>query len=274
MKITAFKNKEYESHGNFTWNIFELSNPFIEKLDGSTITRLIYLSTYMDYDGTLIDTDVVNNKKLPLNKKKLFWKMQLGKSAYYDFIAKLEEVGILKEQNGLLKLSDELFVRGTINKKTVSEKHSQNLYLVRLYHKAIKDIYKNVKPRTHKLLSYIFRIIPYVNRKYNIVCFNPLETDVSKVYKMTMKDYCETINCNNQNNSTRLFNELFKLKVNVNGQQQNIIKYVSGKDKLEGSYYIFLNPHVFYAGTDWSKVEVLGAFCENNEAGDKNAERN
>ena len=125
----------------------------------------------------------------------------------------------------------------------------------RLYIKSIRSLYTQAKISEHKLLSYLFQAIPFVNVNYNILCFNPLENDLQKVKPMIMKDFCVIIGYS-QDNDRRLKTKLKGLRL----QQLPVFSFVDNADGL----FCYINPNVYYAGNKWEEVKVLGRFQKEN----------
>ena len=62
----------------------------------------------------------------------------------------------------------------------------------------------------HTNLGYIFKLIPYVNCEYNIICHNPLEKDLDLIEPMTVGEFCEAIGYDKTNASRliKIYNEI------------------------------------------------------------------
>lgn len=91
---------------------------------------------------------------------------------------------ITLNDNGEVILNDELFQYGRI--KELNENR------MRLFCGAVRRLYVRCQPRQHKLLGYIFRMIPFVSKEYNIVCLNPEESDVNMIRPMTLECFVDT----------------------------------------------------------------------------------
>lgn len=95
---------------------------------------------------------------------------------------------------------------------------------------------------SHKSLSYIFKIIPFVNRRTNIVCYNPSEQDEDYIRTMRLGDFCEAIGYERKN-ARRLAREL--LKIRINGELP-IGFFVTSMD--EKDWIIVANPKLYFGG--------------------------
>lgn len=265
-------NLTYKPYGNFVWSKYQLTKPYAEKLSGATITRLMFLATYMDYEGMLIEDSELGrgNAKTYLTKNDILKKLNIRKSAFYAFWAELEDNNLITEHDGKYSLVSELFEIGALKKDKLSAMAKNDRYITRLYRNAIREMYNKSKVSAHKTLSYIFKMIPFVNRKYNVLCFNPLEEDFDKIQYMTVSDFCEQIGYN-RSNATKLFHELYKPTFMTEKGERFAVRYVSGKDLRKGSFYIFVSPYVYYAKSEYARCKI-GDVLELDE--DKNNNKN
>lgn len=149
---------------------------------------------------------------------------------------------ITLNDNGEVILNDELFQYGRI--KELNENR------MRLFCGAVRRLYVRCQPRQHKLLGYIFRMIPFVSKEYNIVCLNPEESDVNMIRPMTLECFCRYIEYDTSN-ARRLLQDI--LSVKIDGQQ--LVKYVSD-GKLNTSYLV-VNPRAYYAGYHTAELTAL-----------------
>ena len=269
----ALKKMEYQEYGNFVWGKYQVSQPYVEQLSGATITRLMFLATYMDYDGALVGDNYggKGNARDYLTKIDIQKLLRLQDKTFARFWSELQDNQLIYEINDKVYLSQEMFARGRVNKKALSVMADKDYYITRLYSNAIRDIYTKSKTTTHTALSYIFRMIPFVNRKYNVLCFNPLEEDFSKIKYMTVGDFCDQVGYD-RGNATRLFHELYKPTFVTEKGEQAAVRYVSGKNLRKESFYIFVSPRVYYAKTEYDRCQIneILELEEDNQCQEKN----
>lgn len=247
-------NEKFKEYGGFVWNVYNINEKTFPQLKPSSITRLMFLSTYLNYDGYLM-----YNKRTIMNKKQLFETMKLSEREFHYFYKELIDYKILKTVDDKLYINQDLFGKGQLHKKIIAEFSFKEKYITRLYIDGIRELYDKSTPRSHKTLSYLFQILPYVNRQYNIVCFNPLENDLNLVQGMSLGQFCETIGYS-EHNSNKLFRTLFEPQFIINGKVTTAMRYVVDKGLEKSTYSMFINPKVYYAGNRWKDVEVLGKF--------------
>lgn len=247
-------NEKYKEYGNFVWNVYGLNQLNFENLHASDVTRLMFLSTYLNYDGYLM----FNNRN-PLDKKNMLTLLNISQSEFKRFYKSMFDNKILYFQDDRIYINNEIFGKGKIDKTLSIKLSEQDKYMTRLYIDGVRSLYNKSTPRSHKSLSYLFQILPYVNRRYNIVCFNPLEEDLHKIQCMSLGQFCEIIGYSSHN-ANQLFKTLFEPRFDINGKITTAMRYVVDKGLDKSTYSMFINPRVYYAGNMWKDVEVLGKF--------------
>lgn len=273
----VLRKMEYQEYGNFIWGKYQLSKPYAEKLSGATITRLMFLATYMDYDGTLVSDAYggKGNSKTYLSRKNIQKLLKLSDKTFIRFWNELIQNNLISElgseNDERYYLSQNMFARGRVNKKALSNMAENDYYITRLYNSAIREIYSKSRVATHTTLSYIFKMIPFVNRKYNVLCFNPLEEDFSKIKYMTVGDFCDQVGYD-RSQAARLFHELYKPTFVTEKGEQAAVRYVSGKNLRKESFYIFVSPRVYYAKTEYDRCQIneILELEEDNQCQEKN----
>ena len=238
----------------FIWEIYELSTMRDDGISPANVTRMIYLSTFLGYDGSLVHS---NGK--PIQYADLAGLLGISDRAFRDFWKEMTAAGVFREKNGAVLVDKDRFRRGRLKDKDVGALAAKGQFLTRLYTNGVRQLYESATPRSHKTLSYMFQILPFVNREHNIVCHNPLETDVDKINRMTLGEFCDLMGYD-RDNATRLSKALFEPTFTVKGQEQHAMRYVLATSLKREEYRMFINPNVYYAGSDWKQVEILGAF--------------
>lgn len=223
-KYTANKEKQ-TFNSDFTWIIFEYGKRLLPEINDKSLVRLIYLSTICDYDGCLPPKNVIK-QKLKLSNK--YWSV---------FIKDMIKNNIIIEKDNCLYLNRDFFVKGNLQGLQKDADHT------RLFCNFIRDIYDacdNVQSITQ--ISYLYKLIPFVNRRTNIVCYNPKEQDPEKVYPITLGEFCDMIGYSRKN-ARRLVSDLLSLKCNG----QNLIGFFV-TNLNQTSWKIIVNPHIYYGG--------------------------
>lgn len=234
--------------GNF---YFIPTNEDFADLKPQTATRLIYLNTFLNYD----DNTIYNHTRLrePLRRAELADKLKISKAAASQFFNEVSPKYLSEDSDGAIHSNNTIFHRGKIDK---SQKYA--IYQ-KFYTQGVRKLYEASKPSQHKNLGYIFKLLPYINLQYNVLCFNPFEQELNKIEFMMVAEFCEKIHYS-KSNINKLISIYKSLRFDMEGQQQKFIGIVNNElDYASGQ--IFINPRVLFCGDDFKRVEVLGAFC-------------
>lgn len=241
-----WRESQMKQYGTFIWLLYNVGTALDWGLSPDTITKIIYLSTYMDYDNKL------RYKRKLLTREKMQELLDVKKSTFYKFLSEVTEKKILViNDNGTCELSPKLFYKG----KATNLKKSK-MDFTRLYVNGVRVLYRLADPREHKALSYIFQAIPFTNYNYNMLCYNPKEPTLDNIKSMQFEEYCEIIGYSRAN-ARRLKNIMKKFTV----RDMPVFNFVTN---TYGTF-CYINPYVHYAGEKWEEVEVLGRFRAQDE---------
>ena len=211
----------------------------------------MFLATHINYNNVLID-----KKNKPLSKPQIQKLMKLNKTQFYDFWKEMEKFHIIKEIDNGVAINDELFFKGNIDPDLFRGNPLDAPAITRLYINGVQALYKKATPSSHKSLSYIFRILPFVNRRYNVVCFNPLEEDADLVQPMTLLDFADTIGYS-RDQIKRLMRTLQESTFEVNGHETKAVGFANINSFATEDSKIFINPRVYYGGDFIEDADIL-----------------
>lgn len=221
--------------GGFVFVLFKYGNQIFAntpELTQEDITKLFYLVTFMDYDGNLVYNEDLMTKR---SMQKL---INISREKFSVFFNKLKKLNILiQENNDIIKINKEYFIKGEIDKDIKTD-----FNYTRLYVNSIRYLYENVPIRKHKQLGAFFKMIPYIHRQQNSLCWNP-DSDFADIKLMNVKELKEILGYH-ENSTMRLINNLIDVKL-YNGE--SIVAFIV-KDKDKSKSYIIINPRVFYGG--------------------------
>lgn len=233
----------------FIWSLFNYCSEIFPNLSKPSITRLFYIATFVEYNGDRLTFD---GGYTFIGKRQLKGKLNLTDNVFTDFWNEMISNNILKEnEEKLVTINTKLFRRGSIDRRC-------NKDFTRIYCECVRCIYENTKDiRDHTKLSYIFKIIPFVNRKTNIVSYNPEEMDDKKIKPMTIGDFCDVINYNKKN-AYRLFKDLAKFTI----KGKHLMCYVAiDKFNINGMF-IIVNPEIYYGGAVHHEAQFIFNACD------------
>ena len=228
-----------------------------EKLSGNKsnihIIRFIILATYMTFGGKLFDDDKHRIKKSSL---KHIWDVS-NRNSINETYNLLLECGYIYEEEGCIMINDKMIIKGEITDIINELKKDDGRYTyTRVFVDNIKSMYYGTEQKQRKQLANLFKILPYINFKYNVFCSNPTETDEMKLELLSWGDLAELCGYD-RTNVTRFKKDLWNLKIYDH--------CVIGEFHCEAGMAICVNPKVYYGGDDVSDVRNLYAMfkmCE------------
>lgn len=235
-----FHKKKVDELGNFVWLLYNINEALDIGLSSASLTRIIYLATFMNYDNFL-----VYDNGIKIKSSKVGELLRIGRRATQQFLNEAIGCGALGRDGTYIKLSDNIFAKGRLN-DIVIDKNA-----MRLYADGVRRLYMAAMPKEHKSLSYVFQAIPYVNLNFNILCTNPWEYDKNNISYLNLAGYCERVGYD-QSNAKRLKLQLINIRV--------ANECVFGFMETGDGNYIIMNPRIFYAGDKLDEVMVLGNF--------------
>ena len=182
----------------------------------------MYAVTFCNKDGFI------------MNKQELKNRMKLNRSRWSDFWNEVTQNNILYENNDDVYVNQNVFRNGSI---TTTSNYT------RLFCEYIQQLYEQCNSTdSHKQLSYLFKIIPFVNRRTNIVCFNPTEQNEENIKFMRLGDFCEALGYERKN-AKRLARDLLKIRIN---NELAIGFFVT--DMSEDKWTMVINPKLYFGG--------------------------
>lgn len=237
-KENFIKRKAKES-GIFVWYIFDTAKEIFPQLKNADITRLIYLATYTGYGGFL------EKQGKPIQIQQLGQIMKLSDKAVREFVRTLKMSKIIDEKNGKIYIDKQIFLRGSLNKTALEYRDKA---IIRIYINAIRNLYESSDARGHKRLCYLYKLIPYVNQQFNVVCLNPQETSYEAIELVSLGEFAKMLGYD-ESNVSKLCKELFEIKFLKNGVKHRAISYLLLDSLSKNRYRIVVNPFLYYAGS-------------------------
>ena len=253
------KRLKRNTQGNFIWSIFDVAQEKLlgahTKLRPATLTRVMVLATYITKHGYLgID------EKSPMTRALMGKALNMAAAELSGFLKELRENEMLQEREGLFFMSPAWFRRGAFSTSEMRTIRMNSQSISRVYRDAVRELYKKAYGRSSLYrLSYLFRVMPYVNRRYNVVCFNPEETDSDKIEPLSLGDVAELVGRGRTHAKEfrdALSDPLFEIPEKGTTQLCRAVCYVSGKGSVD-TYGLYINPRVYYAGNNWDDVAAL-----------------
>ena len=169
-QIKYLKEQELRYHDNtpYVWANFEYCKPYFPQIHDANIPRLIFFSTFCNSSGYVMCKQAIKNMlKLNYNQVKDF------RDNSSDIISIVDDKAYISETAFY-----------------IGEMRNINKHYTRLFLDSNRQLYLSCNVSQHKQLSYIYRMMPYVNRQTNLLSYNQQEQDVERIEYMTVKEFC------------------------------------------------------------------------------------
>lgn len=176
-----------------------------------TVTRLIYLNTYTHFG----DNKLMLTERTPMKRKDLANILGISKAAITKFWKEVHPKYIQEQDDGLIFTNTDIFIKRKLN-----QRGKYNPYQ-KFYINGIRTLYKSTGVSNHKHLGYIFKMLPFINMEYNVLCKNPMEKDSEKIELLSVSEFCNIIdyNISQLNRLLKIYNNI---KFNVMIDQINL----------------------------------------------------
>ena len=145
--------------------------------------------------------------------------------------------------------NEELMKKGAMEDFEELKKHDKDLTYTRVFSENILNMYEGTNKTQRKLLANLFKVLPFINFKYNVFCANPTEVDEDKIIPLKWSDLARLCGYDEKKQLARFKKDFFNL---------SICGYdVIGQFTSKSGYSIVINPKVYYAGNNIEDVKSL-----------------
>lgn len=210
-----------------------------------TLNKLVYLSTFIGSDNAICyDGNWNKNKRCekPMTLQDIKKTLGISEPSWRQFWRECTEKGLILQDGNKYKLPINMFRfcnNAKVNKKKVA--------MIKVFRQAVRYMYENTDDNSKRVLDYLYRLIPFINLKYNVLCANPFEQDKSKIIPLKVSDICEKFGVSVKNQS-HFVQRLKKLRFEDKlGRKNSVITYRWIVSKDEEIYWVTINP-AFYEG--------------------------
>lgn len=190
----------------------------ITKIDDKYCGYLLYLQTYINYDGVLVNA---THEKEPMTKEDIQSALNLKKTAFYEFFKNMTDNEIMFEENGDYRINPIYHFRGS----------TDNTRVVKTFTAKVRSLYS---VRNAKKLGFIYKLLPYIHYETNTICNNPYETNLKCVEQLSKNDIAELT----QVSEKSVYSYLRSMKLGD--------EYVFAEIKTGKVCYYKINPFIFY----------------------------
>lgn len=276
------QNKLAKTNERFIFARMESEERFCHDLDFATLWRLAVLATYSsfakdDNDGFLTNGMLTKAQK-PMTKKEMQVVLRLQKRTFDRFLGKVCHVDnngevradlidpdkpivnyLYPSNDGKWMLNSDYFLRGTLTR-------GEESFVNRLYIDTIRKLHSVSKQKDHAALGMILALMPFVNRRWNVICSNPFETDAESILPLTPQQMCMVLGLNSshaertigriENDNTvygNLYKQLIDIELMIDGKLQVFCNITGNK---YGAYLV-VNPNFVYLGNEKDKRSII-----------------
>lgn len=229
----------------FGYFYFVMKEHEFGNISAENAARLVYLCTFLNYNN-----EFVWSQRRRVMKSDLQDILLVSLKTAYKFWNEVKDKYIIDCGINGLKLVCPDIIRGRID---------NNKPYTKFYIDGIRKIYKACPTNKHRYLGYIYKLLPYTNIEYNIFCHNPDETNIDNVKPLTLTEICSVIGLE-ESHTDRLRKIYRSLIFECGGKDLYALIFIynqSGIKSMRG----FINPMIFYSGSNYTKVEILKLFA-------------
>lgn len=215
-----------------------------------TVTRLIYLNTFTGFESNKL----MLTQRTPIYYKNLPQVLGLSKATVFRFWKEVSPRYIAETDGGLIFTNENIFRRGQIKRSAEYTRYQK------IYTNGVRTLYETTAKGNHRQLGYFFKLLPYINIEYNLLCYNPTETDIEKLELLSVADFCRLIDYDvlHINKLLAIYRDV---RFDADGRQERFCAITYDGINKAGAK-ICINPHILYCGSNYKQVEILGAFCK------------
>lgn len=231
--------------GTYVWNYFVPLEANFSDVINPTVARLVYLATYINRDNYI----AYDNGRV-MTRQNIQSILKLDDRTFMRFLKEAKANNYLSEDEKGFRLPLDKFGKGTIAKK-------KNQVAAKLFIHSVRFLYENATISSHKMLGYLYVIVPYISLTYNVLCENPLETDKEKVKKMSVEALCEKLGLD-VSHSGRFVNQLLKIQYpDRNGDTRSILISVKDAKNDKLREFLCVNPRLYSVFANKEKIIEL-----------------
>lgn len=243
------------NEGSYVHLFFKYGMPIFkeleEKVPGSKcnthVIRFMMLTTCLTFGGKLFDS---NNNEVKKSSLKKIWDTT-SKNSINETYNLLKECGYVYEtEEGYIMLNKDMVIKGKMADILEElKKQDKDFTCTRVFVENLEEMYYGTEQRQRKQLANLFKVLPYINFKYNVFCSNPTETDETKLELLNWTDLARICGYEEKKHIADFKKSLWNLK---------IFGYdVIGQFERSSGLAIIVNPKVYYGGDDVKDVEYL-----------------
>lgn len=247
-----FYDMQKKVFGNFIFFIYQNIDSLLKILTDADFVKFLYMGTYIHSNRYLM-----HDNRTYMNKSDLFRLLGVSRQTFNKFYNKLKDTNLLIEDDNKIMLSLEYFCKGYKEGYKLANGKNISMY-TRIYINTIRDAYTSVKPnaKSHKWIAYVYRLIPYVNWRYNIICKNPSEPNKSDIEPYDIKGIMELLHYSVNKQHIQQFKDNI-LGFKFNGRCVFFGVDIMSNKQQKVLYNICVDPRFYYKGSNIDDVKWI-----------------
>ena len=221
-------------------------------LSKSTVSRLLMLATYMDFENRIVK-EVPKTKNQAkeveyMKRKDIQNTLGLKARAFSDFITEITNAGILIKDDKGYYLSVEYFRKGNI---------AQDNYFSKMYVETVRQVYLSTPVRKHSTLSYIFQLMPHVHWKTNYIVKDRM-CGLDEIETMDLKEICSVLGLETTKTSVNnMKKELLSFKLTFDNEQYYLFNMMTQSSEKGKRTWFVVNPLLYNSMTDYNDFQEI-----------------
>jgi hypothetical protein len=242
-----YKEIQSEIMGNFVFFLYNSLDKLKEILSDSDLCKYMMIATYTRKNGYLL----LDNNKTHIDKKKMQELLLVTKANFNKFYNNVIEHNLLIQEENTYKINLDIFWRGYESDYKDLTGNKLEDY-TRLYINATRELYK-LNYKKSKKLTIAYKLIPYINWKYNVLCTNIQEVDKDKLNALSIEDVINILGYSKKH-LTEFKQNFYGIKFN------NYVLFKTMQDDVDFKKSVILvNPLFAYRNKTVKEIEYLFA---------------
>ena len=222
-------------YGYFSQVRYRILVPFCPELSNNDLSRLLLMAAIKNSHAKFDCRDLAVDRGVAAKTFK-----------------RLEEAGYLFGGRDPECIPDSFACMGKLDRKQVYQMSKSGEYVTRLYCTPYQSIYYSTPPRSHGALGSLFRLLPWMNRQYNVICDNPGDWSFSRMTPLNRADISE-LTGKPRRKASDLFRSWDALDFAWGTKHLPIIKKID----VGGRTGYAINPRLVYGGSHIREAEEI-----------------
>ncbi|WJM61087.1 hypothetical protein QTN46_16725 [Bacillus amyloliquefaciens] len=231
--VTAFFNARVTMESQF------------QSLNQSDLARLMFIGTYTGWGDGQLKYD--NGK--PIDRSGLKKLVGMSPNKFKGFYENLKKEAVLREEGDSIFMNSAVFYRG---KHSDIKRVTRDMQYTRLFRDMVRDLYEMYNGRTIKQLAIIYAVLPFVNFNFNIIAYNPNESNEDIVEPIPLDKLAALLGYKDTSRFKTALN-----KIEYDGKPVFGFFEISGDRRKKKT---ILNPRVVYAGKGNTLAAIKALF--------------